>query len=212
MELFMILISLIVASAVGAIIATYHSRHRWFYVLKPLTTTLIIVVALTMDAASDPSYRWLIVTGLIAGMAGDIFLMLDDRYFIGGLIAFLVGHLLYCAAFYLDVAGVLYWPLIPLLMFGIITYRVLHGNLGPMRVPVIIYTIVLITMAWLAMERWYNLASASAAYAAIGAVIFVSSDATLALDRFRRPFRSAQAIILGTYWMAQLLIALSVGQ
>ena len=39
----------------------------------------------------------------------------------------------------------------------------------------------------------------------------MASDAVLALNRFRRPFRSAQAVIMLTYVAAQALIALSVG-
>ena len=37
------------------------------------------------------------------------------------------------------------------------------------------------------------------------------SDGALAINRFARPFRGAQAVVLGTYFPAQMLIALSVG-
>lgn len=48
------------------------------------------------------------------------------------------------------------------------------------------------------------------ALAAVGGVLFVASDSALALDRFRRPFRGAQPLVLATYWAAQTLIALSI--
>ena len=44
----------------------------------------------------------------------------------------------------------------------------------------------------------------------LGAALFVISDATLALNRFRRPFRAAQAIVMSTYVVGQALIALSI--
>ena len=43
-----------------------------------------------------------------------------------------------------------------------------------------------------------------------GATAFVVSDAALAFDRFRGPLRAAPLAILGSYFPAQWLIALSV--
>ena len=51
--------------------------------------------------------------------------------------------------------------------------------------------------------------SASLAIAAAGAVLFLASDSMLAIDRFRLPFKAAQALVLSTYWLGQWLIALS---
>jgi uncharacterized membrane protein YhhN len=45
--------------------------------------------------------------------------------------------------------------------------------------------------------------------AATGALLFVASDATLAIDRFARPFVLSRAAVLSTYFAAQLLIAVS---
>jgi len=44
-----------------------------------------------------------------------------------------------------------------------------------------------------------------------GATLFVVSDAALAANRFRTPFAAAQAVVLGTYFSGQCLIALSTG-
>ena len=46
--------------------------------------------------------------------------------------------------------------------------------------------------------------------AAAGSLLFLVSDTVLALNRFYRPFKGAQAIILSTFYSALLLIALSV--
>jgi len=46
---------------------------------------------------------------------------------------------------------------------------------------------------------------------AFGAFLFLASDAVLAVNRFRRPFRLAQAVILSSYFAGQLMISLSVG-
>ena len=90
-------------------------------------------------------------------------------------------------------------------------YAILHPHLGKMRGPVIAYLLVILTMAWQALTRWSALQTTSAMLAAVGALTFVVSDSALALDRFREKFRSARVIVLTTYWLAQWLIALSVG-
>jgi uncharacterized membrane protein YhhN len=46
--------------------------------------------------------------------------------------------------------------------------------------------------------------------AAAGAALFVASDSALAVNRFVRHFRRADALVLGAYFAAQTLIALSI--
>ena len=42
-----------------------------------------------------------------------------------------------------------------------------------------------------------------------GAVLFYVSDASLALNKFRRPFPHAAWLTLGVYWLGQIGIALA---
>jgi uncharacterized membrane protein YhhN len=44
----------------------------------------------------------------------------------------------------------------------------------------------------------------------IGAILFLVSDSVLAINRFAKPFRAAEALLLTTYFAAQTLIALSL--
>jgi uncharacterized membrane protein YhhN len=44
----------------------------------------------------------------------------------------------------------------------------------------------------------------------IGALLFLFSDSANAVNRFKKPFWLAQILILGTYFAAQLLFALSI--
>ena len=211
----MTIIILTVAAMVTAVLATageYKPTRTQVYIFKPLTTTLIIFIAFLGTGAATPLYKGLVIAGLVFCLGGDVFLMLPARFFIVGLVSFLIGHVLYIAAFVTD-AGFQFsvWWLLPLLVFGGVVYGRLHAHLGKMRLPVIIYMITILTMAWQALARWSVQPSSSALLAAIGAVSFVLSDSALALDRFRAKFRSARVIVLSTYWLAQWLIALSVG-
>ncbi len=137
-------------------------------------------------------------------------MMLRKKRFLEGLICFLVAQVCYTFAF---LSGIRLkfssWPTVPLLIFTVLIVVILYPHLGKMRIPVIIYILVIITMARAALERSIQLPG-TAALAAAGGVLFVISDSIIAFDRFVKPFRSAQAFILSTYFAAQWLIALSV--
>jgi alkenylglycerophosphocholine hydrolase len=64
-------------------------------------------------------------------------------------------------------------------------------------------------MALQASGRWLAVGGWGSAAAGAGALLFVASDSALAWNRFRGEFRGAQIFILGTYFAAQWLIALS---
>jgi uncharacterized membrane protein YhhN len=198
-------------TAVLAIWGEYQPKRTLVYLFKPLTTLLIIWMALTGPAATPPLYKWLIVAGRIFCLAGDVFLMLPARYFIAGLASFLVGHLFYITAFVSDGGFHLAWGwLVPLALYGFFFYRILAPGLGKMRRPVIVYILAILTMAWQSWGRWSVLAGMGTLLAAIGAALFVVSDSVLAYDRFRQKFTASRIVVLSTYWAAQWLIAYSV--
>ena len=199
--------------AVLAIRAHYlDDRQRWqVYAFKPLATLLILALALFLPPAR-PDYQWAIAAGLVLSTAGDVFLMLPRDRFVAGLASFLLAHLCYLRAFSIEVpfgAGLLLW--LPFFAAGGMVVALVWPGLKPaLRGPVVVYVIVIAAMAGQATGRWHASASAVALSAAVGAGLFVVSDAVLAIDRFRWPFRAARAVTLSTYWAAQLLIAISV--
>ncbi len=138
--------------------------------------------------------------------------MLPQDRFILGLLSFLIAHLWYIAAFSLGVEQLLTsWWIAPLLIYGLAIGALLLPGVKPkLRLPVALYILIILVMAWRAVERWAQLGDANSALALAGALSFVVSDSALALNRFRRPFHSAQAIVLSSYFLAQWLIALSV--
>jgi uncharacterized membrane protein YhhN len=103
------------------------------------------------------------------------------------------------------------WGIIPLLIYGLVMGVLLLPAVKPkLRLPVALYLLIILIMAWRAVERWAQMGDANSTFALAGALFFVVSDSVLALDRFRRPFPSARAIVLSTYFLAQWLIALSI--
>jgi len=182
------------------------------YVFKPLTTIILLLLAVLSSTAHGSRYQLAIVIGLACSLAGDIFLMLPRDRFVAGLASFLVAHLAYVAAFTAGVPiGTDPALLIPLLIAAVVLLGFLWSSLGSFRIPVLLYAGTILLMVWRAWGRSRALPSPGALVAAAGATLFMVSDAVLALNRFHRPFRSAQALIMGSYVAAQTLIGISVG-
>ena len=114
------------------------------------------------------------------------------------------------AAFLVRGVGFTWWLMVLAFLPGAMMYRALFPHLGGMREPVLIYVCAISVMAWLGWEGWLHLGGLGPGLAALGTVLFLVSDSTLAWNRFRGKFRSAEAIILSTYYLSLFLIALSV--
>lgn len=205
-----ILTLLVILSASVHIWAEYRGPRRNVYIFKPLTMVFIWLIAI-LGQSDLPLYKYMIIAGLVFSTAGDVFLMLPSNRFVAGLIAFLVAHLFHIVAFMSEIRVLTWWPLIPLVTYGIVIYVILAPSLGKLRLPVFIYVVVILIMAWLAWERWSQTSQSWALLASIGAFLFIISDTILAINRFQGAFKPAQALNLTTYFAAQWLIASSVG-
>lgn len=202
-------------SAMAAIAADWEERrHRSFFVLKPLTTLLIIAVAASI-AWTGPYAQWLLVA-LVLSLFGDVFLMFgdgpraSDRAFTAGLASFLLAHLAFVAAF----AQGLRAPELPGWLAAVVFYAVallfvLLPRAGALKLPVLVYCLVLAAMVFAAAARHETVGDAGSLRALLGALLFMLSDSLLAWRRFGGRYRGAQALILSTYWGAIGLIAWS---
>jgi len=211
-----VLPSIVAVTALIDIVAVYRETRTVAYVFKPLSTVLIITLALLAQQA-DRTYQTLIVVGLLFSLAGDVFLMLPERprsYFVPGLVAFLFAQLVYIGAFSLGThwAGIHLVILLPYALFGLVVGTYLWPRLGAMKAPVVLYMIVILGMGWRAGVRVHaaDVPITGAVFALVGAVVFILSDLSLAVNRFARPFKAAEAVILSTYFTAQTFIALSL--
>ena len=201
---------LAILSASIHIRAEYRGPRQHIYIFKPLTMVFILLIAI-LGQATLPFYKYMIITGLVFSLAGDVFLMLPADRFVAGLVAFLIAHLFYIAAFASEISVLIWWPLVPAVIYGIVIYTVLAPSLGKLKLPVLIYVGGILIMTWLAWERWSQTGQSGALLASVGAVLFVISDTILAINRFRGAFKPARALNLTTYFAAQWLIAGSVG-
>lgn len=204
---------LIAVSAVVAIRGHYPGTGRWLvYIFKPLTTALIFALAARPRKLVHPGYRSPILVGLAFALLGDVFLMLPGDRFLAGLVSFAVTHVCYLVAFRCDSGWAPRWR--PFALLGgaaAVLLAVLWSGLPmALKPPVVLYAGLLAAMTSQATGRAAALGRRSAWVAAAGALLFLCSDSILALDRFRFPFEASRAVVLGTYFTAQWLIALSV--
>ncbi|KAG8232629.1 hypothetical protein J437_LFUL012985 [Ladona fulva] len=157
------------------------------------------------------AYSRRILIGLGLSCIGDI-LLIWPSYFTHGMMAFGAAQIMYTAAFGFrpfnaPLGAVLY------LLAASGLYVLMPGLHGVLVAGVPIYTALLITMAWRAMARvqlfeelwtWTKLCSC------VGAFFFVISDSLIGFHQFYHPIPHSQALIMLTYYAAQLGISLSV--
>lgn len=206
------LTALLVACGANTIRADYAGQRWHVYVCKPLTILAAMAIAASGAGGPEAPYRALVLAGLACSLVGDTFLMLPEKRFVAGLASFLVAHLCYIAAF--ATAAPDPAPALLLLTAGAIGVAVawpLWPHLGRVRVPVALYIVVLMVMLWQAAGWAATSGAPRARLAAAGALLFTVSDGVLAHNRFRRPFRAAQAVILTTYFLAQWMFAATAG-
>jgi uncharacterized membrane protein YhhN len=197
-------------SAAFAISGKYQKSKFIHYAFKPLTMIMVISLAFERVTILPSVYGTLILSGLCLSLLGDIFLMLPARYFRPGLLAFLAAQVLYMLAFRHGIKLFSFSPLLIILAYAGLVFLFLYRSLGKYRWPVLFYVLAISAMAWLAVNRHLGLLERSSLLAMIGALLFLFSDSVNAVNRFKKPFGLAQFLILGTYFAAQLLFALSI--
>lgn len=202
--------ALAVAAAAAAVDwwAVQRARRPLEHLAKPATLAALVLAAVALDPA-DPAQRAWFVAGLVASLAGDVLLMVDERRlgpvdtFTAGLGAFLLGHVAYIVGF--AVHGYDVTPAVVLVVAPLaIGPRIVRGaRPHGMALPVGLYIAVIAAMFASA------LASGSAT-AALGAALFVASDAMIGWSRFVRAFAGHRLAIIITYHVAQALLVVNL--
>lgn len=194
-------------------------RHRHLeYVAKPATLVAFVFAASQMGGSGGLAgwFRW----ALVFSLAGDVFLMFPaERWFLPGLVAFLVSHIFYIIGFNLDLPPV--GMVVPLLLAALLDWVVLRRIVAGLRrsgganlrLPVIVYGAVLSLTLVSGWTTWFRPGwTVTARIAAtVGATLFYTSDLMLAWDRFVQQSRLLRVLVIVTYHLGQLGLVLVVG-
>jgi uncharacterized membrane protein YhhN len=210
MTVFWILIAatLVVAAVDWWAVAT--DRRPVEYVLKPATMLVLIAAAVALPEPVSDGARLFMVAGLVCSLAGDVFLMLDEKLFIGGLASFLVGHLMYVVGLvrFGDTTPALLGVGVVLVLAAsaLIGSRVLRGageQDARLAGPVAVYLSVISLMVVMAFGTAVPVAIA-------GAVLFYASDGVLGWNKFVQPIPHGRLAIMTTYHLGQIGLVLAL--
>ncbi|MEP4190202.1 MAG: lysoplasmalogenase [Sneathiella sp.] len=152
-----------------------------------------------------------VTLALLVSSLGDIFLAIRTTdYFVEGLGSFLIAHLIYISVFFhgrnpdqpskgkIGLMGA-----IIVIAGGVVMY--LWPSLGALKAPVGLYIMVITLMAIAAIYSRFD-----GKLVISGAIIFMLSDALIALNKFIAPIPGASIYIWITYVSAQILITAAV--
>jgi len=180
---------------------------------KPLLMPLLVVFY--FFAAGDSPW---IYGALLFAWLGDLALLKRGTlYFVLGLVSFLVGHLLMST-------HLLNLSLTPLtssttaivfvVMLGLAAglFNYLRPHLGSLQLPVLVYCLVLATKGSLALLLLWQGPNAMTSLVAVGALVFMASDLTLAINRFVTPIRKVHLWVMSSYTLAQGMMVFGLSQ
>jgi uncharacterized membrane protein YhhN len=183
---------------------------------KPL---LVVSLAVYYWFAADRDKRTnTVLLALLFSWLGDVFLLLqslDELFFMVGLGSFLVAHIFYIRCYQQFQAedtsraltGVQRFRFsIPIILAGTGLITVLYPHLGALKIPVIVYALVLMLMALNALFRFGRTNSSSFTAVFLGAILFMISDSLIAINKFLTPVSEGGFWIMLTYIAAQFLL------
>lgn len=188
------------------------------FIAKP-AVMVVLFIYLWTSAGLTGAGLWFGL-GILFSLAGDVFLLWLDRFFIFGLIAFLLGHIFYVIGFNSPPSPFTAWSAILAIIIGLSGMRLMRRILGALaakgqsrlRLPVTVYGAVISIMLLTAMLKltdtsWDAVASL---LVASGAFLFFTSDTVLAWNKFVTPIEHGRIINIGLYHLGQIALVAGV--
>lgn len=185
--------------------------------IQSFTKPLIIPVIIGYFDSKIPNLmkglsKW-VLAALLFSLFGDFLLMFernDSIFFLLGLSAFLIAHIFYIIFFHKvrvkENVKSNPWLLVLVVIYYAALINLLSPYLADLKIPVLVYGIVISVMFMLAMHMLFIKNKPAGQWMMVGALLFVMSDSILAINKFYQPFEAAGVLIMLTYGMAQFLI------
>lgn len=179
-------------------------------IFKPLLMTSLAVVYLV--SVKKPSF-WLL-SALFFSFWGDVFLLDKTNFFVFGLGAFLVAHIIYIkittSFLHNDSAKRIITSAIPFLLLFAGLLGLVFNNLGEMLLPVIVYGITISTFGTAALLHYRQQKTIASSWLLLGAILFIASDSLIALNNFYSSKRLYDIAIIVLYAVSQYLIVRAI--
>ena len=203
------------------IVQEHRERYVSAVILKGSASLFFVLTGLLASGkCSEPGFARTILIGLVFGMAGDILLNLrfvfpenGQKIFLVGIVAFLIGHILYLAALIPLSSNLAACVAIGAVLASLLLYRIFTTmEVKPaFKVFGVVYLGAVIIMTTVAIGNLLSSFSTTALVYAVGAVLFTVSDIVLIFNTFGSTSRFSMRIAnLSLYYAGQMLIALSL--
>ncbi len=195
------LVVIFAATAATYLALGYFLPYPGSFLLKAIPIWTLAILAWRSVAGLTGK---LLTLGLMLSSAGDIALTVNAEVaFMIGLGFFLLAHITYIVAFAqktrLQVGRIPFFLLV--IGFGTAMAVQLSPHLGGMAAPVFAYLIVIGVMV-----IFSGLRADVSPLLMVGGLVFMASDAMIAVAKFIAPFPFAKPGIMVTYYIAQFLI------
>ncbi len=183
------------------------------YMTKPLLIPALAGYFISQTFRIANKLKLWILLALFFSWAGDVLLMFeadDSMFFLLGLSSFLLAHIFYVIFFHLvrvrEKIKINPWLIVVVVLYYASLITLLMPYLGDMKIPVLVYGIVISFMFMLAMHMLFIKHKTAGKWMMFGALLFVISDSVLAINKFYQPFEASGILIMLTYGLAQLFI------
>lgn len=186
--------------------------------LKGFTSSWFVILGLVnliyAKKMKTEHFRFLLLieTGLIFGMCADILL---GVWFIGGILSFALGHIMYVIAFYTlekfskkDVLFIL--PIAVISMYIVAGTPYIQIDDPLLKKLLLGYAVIIACMLGKAISNVFENKSLSRKLMLIGCTMFWFSDIVLAFDMFGESSRLTWILCSYVYWPAQCILAFSL--
>lgn len=215
-----ILLVLTVLTAIGDWIAAHRKVVILERIFKP-GTMLLLMAWLVYTTRLEASALVVFAAGLLLSLAGDVFLLFSERWFIPGLVAFLLAQVMYIIGFNMPLPGVpVLWSLVIAIVLGMTAARVLNRIAAGLRekkkdrlvIPVMIYGSVVTIMLLSALLTLFRLewSLPAAVLASLGASSFFMSDLLLAWNKYVQQMKYGRLANMAAYHLGQIAIMVGV--
>ena len=212
----------LIAAFIFAALEALALQKHWFkleVIAKP-GVMISLFLWLLLSTGLDGVLLWF-GAGILLSLVGDVLLMISlDKFFLGGLVAFLLAHIAYIVGFNIPIPAINFFGIVFAVVIGLGGSRIIRLILdrlpatgqGHMRIPIIIYSTVISVMLLSAMMKLVDVSweANAAALVAVGAFFFYLSDIILAWNKFVSPIQHGRIYNIGAYHLGQITLIAGV--
>lgn len=203
---------------IGYILFSERKKYTVALISKTFASICFCIIGFINYSINTNYSNKLIIYGLIFDSIGDVFLGLrnlfaKDLMFVSGSISFMVGHIFYILYFINSFSDYFLYVVIGSII-GLIVYTIINiiCKLKPVyKIIGIVYCLMIYIICLLGVGLYLENGLYRNLLAMIGVLLFACSDTILIVYNFYQKKHWMHPVYSGLYYLAQIIIALSIG-